>query len=71
MREQTAVKYRVVLVESDEGVAVSCPALRGCHSQGRTQEEALENIKDAIREWLAAETDEQSHLRVTEAEVVI
>ena len=45
--------YQVVLIESDEGHAVSCPQLRGCHSQGATVEEALENIKDAIREWLA------------------
>ena len=50
------MKYRVVLVESEEGFAVSCPALRGCHSQGTTMAEALENIKVAIREWLAAGT---------------
>ncbi len=45
------MKYRVVLIRSDEGYAVSCPALRGCHSQGETKEEALENIREAIREW--------------------
>lgn len=50
------MKYRVVLVESEEGFAVSCPALRGCHSQGTTMEEALENIKAAIWEWLAPAT---------------
>jgi predicted RNase H-like HicB family nuclease len=42
--------YRVVLVESDEGFSVTCPALRGCHSQGSTLDEALENIKSAIRD---------------------
>jgi predicted RNase H-like HicB family nuclease len=31
---------------------VSCPSLPGCASQGDTEEEALENIKDAIREYL-------------------
>jgi hypothetical protein len=36
--------YRVVLVESEEGFAASCPVLRGCHSQGATREEALNNI---------------------------
>jgi len=46
------MKYKVILVESEEGFAVSCPQLRGCHSQGETIDEALENIKDAIREWL-------------------
>ena len=49
------MKYRVVLIESEEGYAVSCPALRGCHSQGTTLEEALANIKEAIREWLAVD----------------
>ena len=48
------MEYRVVLVQSEEGFAVSCPALRGCHSQGSTMDEALENIKSAIREWLDA-----------------
>ncbi|MBI5091955.1 MAG: type II toxin-antitoxin system HicB family antitoxin [Candidatus Hydrogenedentes bacterium] len=51
--------YRVVLIESDEGFSVSCPALRGCHSQGYTREEALQNIRDAIREWLNAEESEK------------
>ena len=49
------MEYRVVLVQSEEGFAVRCPALRGCHSQGSTMDEALENIKLAIREWLDAE----------------
>lgn len=47
------MKYRVVLIESDEGYAVSCPALRGCHSQGATVDEALASIKEAILDWLA------------------
>ncbi len=32
----------------DGGFNVSCPALPGCHSQGDTEEEAIENIKEAI-----------------------
>ncbi len=39
-----------IVVESDsDGYFVSCPALQGCYSQGDTYEEAVENIKDAIR----------------------
>jgi antitoxin HicB len=34
--------------EDDEYILVSCPALPGCHSQGKTEEEALVNIKEAI-----------------------
>ncbi|HKO96540.1 MAG TPA: type II toxin-antitoxin system HicB family antitoxin [Pyrinomonadaceae bacterium] len=45
--------YKVVLHESDEGFSVSCPGLPGCWSQGVTEEEALENIQDAIAEYLA------------------
>jgi len=46
------VKYRVLLIESPEGFAVTCPALPGCWSQGKTEAEALENIRDGIREYL-------------------
>jgi len=54
------MNYRVILIESEEGFSVSCPDLRGCHSQGKTREEALENVRDAIREWLAAEDHEKA-----------
>ena len=42
--------FRVVLRPDleDGGYNVSCPALTGCHSQGDTQEEAIENIREAI-----------------------
>jgi predicted RNase H-like HicB family nuclease len=65
------MEYRVILMESEEGIAVSCPALRGCHSQGRTKEEAVENIKDAIRDWLTVEDEERSRLRITETVVTV
>ena len=63
--------YRVVLIQSEEGFSVSCPALRGCHSQGSTEEEALENIKSGIREWLDAESEEKSKLGVIERIVTV
>ena len=46
------MKYKVVLEETEEGFAVSVPGLPGCFSQGATEAEALENIADAIREYL-------------------
>jgi predicted RNase H-like HicB family nuclease len=65
------MKYRVILIQSDEGFAVRCPALKGCHSQGTTRDEALENIRDAIREWLNAEGAEKSVFTVIEEEVTV
>jgi len=44
--------YKVVLIHSDEGYSVSCPALPGCASQGETKEEAVANIQDAIRDYV-------------------
>ncbi len=52
MEYNTAVKRFTlpVIIEGDSGgYFVSCPPLQGCYSQGDTYEEALENIKDAIR----------------------
>ncbi|MCX5889180.1 MAG: type II toxin-antitoxin system HicB family antitoxin [Deltaproteobacteria bacterium] len=48
------MKYLVVLKKTDEGYSVSCPGLPGCWSQGETELEAMENIQDAIQEYLAA-----------------
>jgi predicted RNase H-like HicB family nuclease len=43
-----------IVIEGDsDGYFVSCPALQGCYSQGDTYEEAVENIKDAIRLHIA------------------
>ena len=65
------MQYHIKLLESEEGWAVSCPMLPGCHSQGATREEALENIKAAIREWLEVEAAESGLKSVQEALVVV
>jgi len=44
--------YKVNLEKTEEGYAVWVPGLPGCWSQGDTEEEALENIKDAIIDYL-------------------
>ena len=46
------MKYKIRLEETEEGFAVWVPGLPGCWSQGETEEEALENIKDAIITYL-------------------
>lgn len=47
------MKCRVKLEKTEEGCAIWCPGLPGCWSQGATEEEALENIKDAIETYLS------------------
>ena len=55
------MKYEVNLNRTDEGFAIWVPGLPGCWSQGQTEKEALENIKDAIEAYLM--TIEELNLR--------
>lgn len=49
------MKFLVTIERDEEGFfVVECPSLPGCVSQGKTEQEALENIKDAIRGCLEA-----------------
>jgi predicted RNase H-like HicB family nuclease len=63
------MKYKIVLKETEEGYSVSVPGLPGCWSQGATEDEALENIRDAIQEYLAARDDLLKGAVVREVEV--
>ncbi len=48
--------FHVKMEQAEDGwMVVECPALPGCVSQGRTEEEALVNIREAITAWLWAE----------------
>ncbi len=65
------MKFKVALRESEEGFSVSVPGLPGCWSQGDTEEEALENIEDAIREYLDVAADQLEGAKVREIEVAV
>lgn len=65
------MKYRVVLKESEEGFSVFCPGLPGCWSQGKTEEEALANIRDAIREYLEVRDASMRDETTREVEVLV
>lgn len=65
------MKYKVALRRSDEGYSVSVPGLPGCWSQGATEAEALENIEDAIREYLAVVSEQLKEGDVREVEVAV
>ena len=56
-RGNQTMKYKILLRYSDEGYSVSVPGLPGCWSQGNTEEEAIQNITDAIHEYLEAIDD--------------
>jgi predicted RNase H-like HicB family nuclease len=68
------MRYKIILQKSEEGYSVSCPGLPGCWSQGATETEALENIQDAIREYLAAVNEllhETPDAEVREVEITL
>ncbi len=65
------MKYKIVLNKTDEGYSVSCPGLPGCWSQGKTEAEAIDNIKDAIQEYLAAVYASVKDSNVREVEIAI
>ena len=66
---EVSMKYKVALKKSKEGYRVSCPGLPGCWSQGKTEDEALVNIQDAIREYLEAAVKISKGAEVREVEV--
>jgi len=65
------MRYKIVLNKTDEGYSVFCPGLPGCWSQGATEAEAIENIKDAIQEYLATIYDSVKDTDVREVEVAV
>jgi predicted RNase H-like HicB family nuclease len=66
------MKLRVVIEKDEAGYfVVEVPALPGCLSQGKTKEEALKNIKEAIEGWLEVMESKSSFDRAETVEVVV
>jgi len=64
------MKFVVTIVQDEDGVYVAeCPSIPGCISQGRTEEEAERNIREAIRECLEVRAEKGMPLTVTTREV--
>ncbi len=63
------MKYRIALHKSEEGYSVSVPGLPGCWSQGTTEQEAVESIREAIREYLSVVDDQLRGEEIREIEV--
>ena len=74
MKRRRSLVYDVILEPSEEGgYTVYVPTLRGCVSQGETEEEALENIRDAILTWHATweEVTAERHGKLRQVEVTL
>jgi len=65
------MRYKIALLKTDEGYSVSVPGLPGCWSQGVTEEEAVENIRDAIREYLSVVQEQLRGEDVREVEITV
>jgi len=63
------MRYKIALLKNDEGYSVSVPGLPGCWSQGTTEAEALQNIQDAIQEYLAVRDELLEGTLVREVEI--
>ena len=68
----TAMKFATTLDRDEDGMwVIECPSIPGCVSQGRTREEALENIKDAIASCLEVRAEMGLPLTVETAQVEV
>jgi predicted RNase H-like HicB family nuclease len=65
------MKYTIILKKTEEGYSVFCPGLPGCWSQGDSETEALENIQDAIKEYLAAVAESYRDDDVRQIEIAV
>lgn len=65
------MKFAITLEQDEDGyILASCPALLGCHSQGRTRKEAIANIKEAIQGYIASMRKHGESIPVTDVEEV-
>jgi len=47
------MRFRIIVEQDEDGIFVAeCPTLPGCISQGKTRDEAVENVKDAMQGYI-------------------
>jgi antitoxin HicB len=65
------MKYRIIIQQDEDGIFIAkCPSLPGCISQGKTREEVLINIKDAMSGYLQSLKKHNEPLPQVEEELV-
>jgi predicted RNase H-like HicB family nuclease len=66
------MKFIVTMERDEDGMLViECPSIPGCVSQGKTEEEAIENIKDAIKQCLEVRSERGMPLTVSMREIEV
>ena len=65
------MRYKIALRKTEDGYSVAVPGLPGCWSQGATEQEALENIADAIQEYVTVVTDQLRESEIREIEIAV
>ena len=66
------MKFLVVIERDEDGMyIVECPSVPGCVSQGKTEEEAIENIKEAIKVYLEVRAEQGMPLTINVKEIEI
>ncbi len=66
------MKFIVTMERDEDGmIVIECPSIPGCISQGKTEEEAIENIKDAIKQCLEVRSERGMPLTVSIQEVEV
>jgi predicted RNase H-like HicB family nuclease len=66
------MKFIVTMERDEDGmIVIECPSIPGCISQGKTEEEAIENIKDAIKQCLEVRSERGMPLTVSMREVEV
>jgi len=66
------MKFVITIEQDEDGMFIAeCPSIPGCISQGKTEQEALENIKDAIKQCLEVRTEKGMPLTVVTREIEV
>jgi len=66
------MKFLVVIERDEDGMyIVECPSVPGCVSQGKTEEEAIENVKEAIKACLEVRAEQGMPLTINVKEIEI
>ena len=66
------MKFIITINRDEDGMYIAeCPSIPGCISQGKTEEEAQENIQDAIKECLQVRAEKGFPLTITTRQVEV